>query len=220
MLVGVDGCRAGWAVAVDHGDGTTELAVVGRFAEVLALGAGLVALDMPIGLPAVGPRSCDVAARRRLGARRSSVFPAPVRAVLGARDHADAVARSRAACGRGLSIQTWNLVPKIAEVAAEVEPGDAVAEVHPELSLATLAGAPLATGKRRAAGRSQRLALLSPAFPDLAERLAARPPGCAPDDVLDAYATLWTARRMAAGRAEVLGDGERDQRGLTMAITA
>lgn len=220
MLVGVDGCRAGWAVAVDHGDGVTELAVVARFAEVRALGATLVAVDMPIGLPSVGPRACDVAARRRLGPRRSSVFPAPVRAVLGARDHADAVARSRAVCGRGLSIQAWNLVPKIAEVDAEVGPGDAVAEVHPELSLATLAGTPLATRKRQAAGRGQRLALLTPAFPDLAERLAARPPGCAPDDVLDAYATLWTARRVVAGTAEVLGDGERDERGLTMSITA
>lgn len=220
MIAGVDGCRGGWAVAVDHGGATTELVVLRRFADVLALGAAVVAVDMPVGLPAVGPRACDLAARRRLGPRRSSVFPAPVRAVLGAADHADADARSRAACGRGLSIQTWNLVPKIAEVDEQVSPGGPVVEVHPELSLATLAGAPLATRKKEVAGRQERLALLVPQFPDLAERLAARPRGCAPDDALDAYATLWTARRLVAGVAEVLGDGERDERGLTMAISA
>ena len=220
MIVGVDGCRGGWLVAVDHGDGTTEVSVRATFGDVLALGAAVVAVDIPIGLPAVGPRTCDVAARRRLGRRGSSVFPAPVRAVLGAADHAEAVARSRAASGRGISVQAWNLVPKIVEVDERVAPGDAVAEVHPELSFATLAGGPLASRKREAAGRAERLALLRDAFPDVAERLAARPPGCAADDVLDAYATLWTARRITAGDAESLGGGERDERGLLMSITA
>ncbi len=219
MIVGVDGCRGGWAVAVDRGDGVTGVAVLATFADVLALGATLVAVDMPIGLPATGPRACDVAARRRLGARRSSVFPAPVRAVLAATDHGDAVRRSRLACGRGISVQAWNLVPKIREVDALVAPGGPGAEVHPELSLATLAGAPLATGKRTAAGRNERVALLTPVFPDLPASLAARPPGCAPDDLIDACATLWTARRIAVGVAEVLGDGARDERGLTMSIT-
>ena len=220
MIIGVDGCRGGWLVAADGGDGTTEVAVHRTFADVLALGADLVAVDIPIGLPAVGPRACDVAARRRLGRRGSSVFPAPVRAVLGARDHADALARSRAASGRGLSVQAWNLVPKIIEVDERVAPGDAVVEVHPELSFATLAGGPLGSGKKELAGRTERLALLRPGFPDVAERLDARPPGCAADDVLDAYATLWTARRITAGVAESLGDGERDERGLVMSITA
>ena len=36
------------------------------------------------------------------------------------------------------------------------------------------------------------------------------------DDLLDAYAALWSARRHAAGGADVLGDGERDERGLLM----
>lgn len=220
MIVGVDGCRAGWVVALDLVGGRTELRVVADFGEVLALGASLVAIDIPIGLSAVGPRACDVAARARLGPRRSSVFPAPVRSVLGAVDHADAVARSRAACGRGLSIQAWNLVPKVAEVDGLLTPGDPVVEAHPELSLATLAGHPLATRKKDAAGRAQRLALLSGPFSDIADRLAAKPAGCAADDVLDAYAVLWTARRIAAGTAETLGDGQCDERGLPMAITA
>ena len=219
MIAGVDGCRGGWLVVTDLPDGTTEVAVHRTFADVLALGAALVAVDMPIGLPVVGPRACDLAARRRLGRRASSVFPAPVRAVLGAADHAEALARSRAACGRGLSVQAWNLVPKITEVDEAIAPGDAVAEVHPELSFATLAGGPLASRKKDVAGAAERLALLRAHFPDVVEHLARRPRGCAPDDVLDAHAALWTARRIVAGDAESLGDGERDERGHVMTIT-
>lgn len=221
-LVGVDGCRAGWVVAVGGataGTGPTRLLVVPDVRAVLAIRPSVVGIDIPLGLPASGPRACDLAARARLGPRRSSVFPAPVRAVLGAGDHREAARLSTAASGRSLSIQAWNLVPKIGDADRSVAPGDPVFEVHPELSFATLAGAPLRTRKRDAAGREERLALLTRPFPDVAERLAARPTGCAADDVLDAYAVLWTVRRIAAGTAEVLGDGAVDGTGRTMSIT-
>lgn len=218
-LVGVDGCRGGWVAAVDGGAGTTSLVVVADIQAVLALGGAVVGIDIPLGLPMVGPRACDVAARARLGVRRSSVFPAPLRVVLGAGDHREAVARSVAASGKGLSVQAWNLVPKIVDADRHVAPGAPVVEVHPELSFATMAGAPLRTRKREPAGRAERCALLSAPFPDVAERLADRPRGCAPDDVLDAYAVLWTVRRIGGGTAEVLGDGEVDGTGRRMAIT-
>ena len=221
-LVGVDGCRGGWVAAVDDGvadPGRTRLLVLPDVQGVLALGAALVGIDIPLGLPASGPRACDVAARARLGPRGSSVFPAPVRAVLGASDHRDALQRSHAASGRGLSVQAWNLVPKIDDADRRIGPGDDVFEVHPELSFATMAGTPLGTKKRHVAGRRERVELLLAGFPDVAEQLAARPAGCAADDVLDAYAVLWTVRRIAAGTAEVLGDGALDETGRTMSIT-
>ena len=221
-LVGVDGCRAGWVAVVEDATdarGSTRLLVLPDLGGVLALGAAVVGIDIPLGLPASGPRACDVAARARLGPRRSSVFSAPVRAVLGAADHRDAIRRSRIASGRGLSVQAWNLVPKIEDADRRVGPGDDVFEVHPELSFATMAGVPLGTRKREAAGRNERLELLLVGFPDVADQLEARPAGCAADDVLDAYAVLWTVRRIAAGTAEVLGDGARDETGRVMSIT-
>lgn len=220
LLVGVDGCRGGWVAVLDRGDGATEVVVVRSFADVVALGADLVGVDMPIGLTDVGPRACDVEARARLGPRRASVFPAPARAVLHATDHADAVRRSQAATGRGISVQAWNLVPKVAEVDAVVNAGDPVIEVHPELSFAMLSGAPLSRPKRHPEGRSSRLALLTADFPDVAHRLAGKPPGCAADDVLDAYAVLWSTRRAHDHLAVTLGDGTRDERGRSLAITA
>ncbi len=227
LVAGVDGCRRGWVVTTTPAAGPAPIVsveVVAHIGEVLdrvrTARLRAVAIDMPIGLPDAGPRACDLATRARLGRRRSSVFLVPPRAVLGSVDHADALRRARAVDGRGLSIQAFNLLAKIAEVDDAIEPSltSAVVEAHPESVFAELAGAPLATTKRTAAGRAERLALLAEPFPDSGEVLARRLPGSAADDVLDAAAVAWTARRWAAGTALVLGDGTLDRRGLPMRV--
>lgn len=186
-----------------------------RSGELVAVG-----LDMPIGLPDAGRRACDDLTRARLGPRRSSVFPTPPRPVLGSADHAEALRRSRAIDGRGISIQAFNLLPKIAEVDAAIDPdlAEAVVEVHPESAFAELAGAPLLTTKRTAEGRAARLALLAGPFPDSTALLTTLPRGAAADDVLDAAAAAWSTRRWAAGAALVLGDGTVDGHGLPMRV--
>jgi len=227
LVAGVDGCRSGWVVATTSAVGPApvlSIEVVAHIGEVFdrvrsgALAA--VGLDMPMGLPDAGRRACDDLTRGRLGPRRSSVFPTPPRPVLGAADHPEAVRRSRAIDGRGISIQAFNLLPKIAEVDAAIDPGLAehVVEAHPESAFAELAGAPLDTTKRTAEGRAHRLALLADPFPDSAALLGARAPGAARDDVLDAVAAAWSARRWAGGTALVLGDGSLDARGLPMRV--
>jgi predicted RNase H-like nuclease len=171
-----------------------------------------VAIDIPIGLPERGARACDVQARALLGPRRSSVFPAPLRAIVGCSTWLEAGAKARAIDGRGISRQVFNLLPKIAEVDGAISPARQlqVVEAHPELCFASMAGAPLAASKRSADGRGAREALV--------RAPASRPSGAAPDDVLDALAVLWTARRLACGREDRLGDGARDARGLRMEI--
>ena len=222
-LAGADGCRAGWVVVTDDG-GRLAVHVVPAFRDVLALAAGVVAVDIPIGLPEAGPRDADRLARRASG-RPSSVFPVPVRPVLGLATHAEASARHREVDGRGLTIQAFGILPKIAEVDALLQSdADAAArtcEVHPEVSFAAMAGGPLVHAKKTAEGRAERLALLAGPFGDAPERLAPRLPrsAVAPDDVLDAFAALWSARRIAAGTAQSLPEAPpRDARGLPMAI--
>ena len=84
-----------------------------------ALPADVVAVDVPIGLPA-GPerRRADVEAKEVLGAQRSSVFFVPPRVVLEAPTQADATRLSRAAGSVGVSIQTFHILGKVAEVDA------------------------------------------------------------------------------------------------------
>ena len=182
-----------------------------------------VAIDIPIGLPESGPRPADVEARRRVGPRRNSVFPAPARAVLGAATYAEACARSRQVSGKAISKQLFNILGKIAEVDALVTPAvqERFVEMFPEWSLTVLAGAPMSHPKSKAAGVAERTAALGAAFGDeaLAAHLRARPPQARVDDVLDAFAGAWTARRLARGCAERIG-GEVDARGLRMEVVA
>jgi predicted RNase H-like nuclease len=180
------------------------------------------AIDITIGLPSCGPRACDKEARRLLGPRRSSVFPAPARSVLAARTYAEACTLSRSACGRAVSRQLFNILPKVREVDALASPAlqDRLFEMCPELSLAMASGRPMAHNKRTPPGRAERLAVLHRAFPMAGSLLEAAPPkGAHADDVLDAFAGAWTARRIAAGESLRLG-GDVDDRGLRMEVLA
>ena len=233
-LIGVDGCRGGWIVAASDGAlGGITFAVVDDLAPLIA-GAeresGLIAIDMPIGLCDEGPRACDLAARRWLGRpRASSVFPAPCRAALGATTYRRACRLSRRTLGVALTIECFNILPKIRHVDSVITPERQalVREVHPELVLAILSGRGrgLVEPKRTAAGERLRLRLLrrmAPRFDPGKVRSSLGLSRVARDDVIDAVACLVAARRIAQGKAIVLPDGaiERDARGLRMEIVA
>lgn len=230
---GLDGCRGGWVLASLPASGgvagsvLVDVTVVPHINEVVrALEAGhlaAVAVDMPIGLADREPRACDTEARRRLGPRHSSVFPAPVRAVLGSRTYEEACGVSRAVTGRALSKQLFNIVAKIAEVDVVQSPGlqRRLFEASPELSLAVMQhNAPMQHSKRTAEGRAERIAVLHERLGvDVPALLEARASGARPDDVLDALALAWTARRHLAGTCLRLG-GDVDSRGLRMQVVA
>jgi predicted RNase H-like nuclease len=227
QVAGVDGCRGGWVVVTTGIEpaAPTDVEVVRTIAGVVdRVRAGelvAVGVDMPIGLPADGRRLADREARARLGARRSSLFPTPPAVVLEAADYADALERCRAATGAGLSVQAFNLIPKMRELAAAIDPSlqPAIAEVHPETSFTMIGGVPCAYPKRTADGAAERVALLRPHFADLCEHVSRRRRGAAGDDVLDAFAAAWTARRIAVGTATWLGDrAARDARGFHLTI--
>ncbi|RBY75780.1 DUF429 domain-containing protein [Geodermatophilus sp. TF02-6] len=217
-VLGVDGVRGGWVGARLEGR-TVELLALADAAAVLAVpDVAAVGVDMPIGLPDDGPRACDAAARRRLGRAGSSVFPAPLRAVLGARDHTEACRVSRAASGKALSVQAWHLVPAIRSLddALGDPPAGSVVEVHPELAFRAL-DERVRDRKATARGLAQRVRALVPVM-DVLDALAAAPAGVPTVDALDACAAAWSARRVADGTAECVGDGATDARGRPMRI--
>jgi predicted RNase H-like nuclease len=231
VVGGLDGCPAGWvlvtAPAVGPVAGALDVTVITDLYRVVTdLESGRMAaaaIDIPIGLPARGPRMCDTDARKLIGPRRSSVFPAPVRSVLGARTYVEACDFSRRASGRGVSRQLFNILPKVREVDGLQSPllQDRLFEMHPELSFTVLAGAPIQSNKRTADGRAERVSALRSAFGDVDHLILAPPPaGAKRDDVLDAMVGAWTARRYVAGAHLALGGGELDERGLRMEIIA
>jgi predicted RNase H-like nuclease len=224
VAAGVDGCRGGWIAAGRLARGDITIRFVESFGELLKVwSAATIAVDIPIGLAECSARSCDGLVRSRLGPRRSSVFPPPLRPALHARDYSEACALTRACCGKAVSAQAWNIFAKIAEVDRLIDPllQDRVLESHPELCFTMMnAGRAAAHRKKSEAGKAERLALLEQHVPRSMEAAAVkRPSGCASDDLIDALAVLWTAERHLRGQALPLPmEPERDQRGLRMEI--
>ncbi|MGC1185506.1 MAG: DUF429 domain-containing protein [Candidatus Dormiibacterota bacterium] len=210
-LIGADGCPGGWMVALDYTDhtelvrwNTAQLASVTRRDSVRA-----AVFDIPIGLPISGSRACDREARKLLGRyRSSSVFPAPLRPMLAAESYAQALRIHRAIDGQGCSRQAYGILAKVTEVDELVRHHrvEHIYEGHPELAFQALSGGPPpAASKHTREGRLVRWQLLLPDFPALAQF---DPGPAASTDSLDAYACLWTARRIAAGQASWLPRGE------------
>jgi len=221
-VLGVDGCRGGWLVADVTDDDQVRWEWTTDIGDVLRRPADVVAIDIPIGLPDTGVRACDRQARQALGRRGVTVFPAPVRAVLDCTTYAEARQLLATVGGPSMSAQAFGIVAAVRQVDAQVVRDDEarVVEAHPELAFAAMSdGTPL-PGKRTAEGAMLRRELLGTWLPDVSEVVADAPSRARPDDVHDALACAWVARRWRAGTACVYGDGSRDARGLLMRIVA
>jgi predicted RNase H-like nuclease len=210
----LDGGEPRWRVVA-----TLQAWLLGRWPPLV------VALDVPIGLPDAGARACDLEVRRLLGQPRgTSVFPAPIRSVLEARDFEEACEMRTRVDGCGLTRQAWNIVPRIREADELLRAHPSllahVREVHPELCYFMLNGhRPVNAPKRSAAGHAQRAVLLREVFGGVIDRALAevREVGCRADDMLDAFAALWTARRVVTREAiNVPAGPHRDRCGLPM----
>jgi predicted RNase H-like nuclease len=232
---GVDGCPAGWVLAViDDAGLVAELRVVRSFAEIAvqAPAVKLTLADIPIGLPSAGwprDRTCDSMARRWLGPRAASVFPVPSREAVWSNTYAEAARRNREILGRSLSLQSWNICPKIREVDAVMRLSPAlqasIRETHPELCFRLMNNhRPLETPKKSAAGRRIRRELLRGWTTHLDTALVqARPAIPAAqaglDDLLDALAAAVVARLVTEDQVRSFPLApEYDAAGLRMEI--
>ncbi|MGE0466421.1 MAG: DUF429 domain-containing protein [Steroidobacteraceae bacterium] len=229
-LAGVDGCKGGWVAVVESG-GAVQAFVVSSVTELVSKlnSDSLIAIDIPIGLTDSGARLCDVAARRFLKApRASSVFPAPIRPILGAETYEDASRIHREADGKGISKQAFAIYPKIREVdyllRSLPELQTRIREVHPEVSFAFWNdGRSLVAGKHSTEGAEEREGLINSVWPGVQAELSLRLPRSTVkrDDLNDAFAALWTATRIADGTSVTLPkEPPLDSVGLRMEIVA
>ncbi len=230
-VIGADGCPGGWIV-VRWGE-TLSHQLCRSFAEVVALEADVIAVDMPIGLPDLSGREAEREVRAKLGERQSSVFSVPSRAAVMCADY-------RAACSANLehsdppkkvAKQIFHIFPKMREVDALMTPAlqSRIFEVHPELAFWAMNGErPLALpkkvkGRPHPPGLDLRRALLEAAGFPLATLPTAsyRAADVGADDLLDACACAWSARRLREGRASRFpAIPPTNSRGLRMAIHA
>jgi predicted RNase H-like nuclease len=206
-VTGLDACGGGWVAVALLPSVTGEPSAPVKASITLAptLDAlsltGVVGIDMPLGLLTDSWRDADELARRALGRRGVTVFAIPPRPVWQQPSYAEANHLCRELTGKGLSAQTWGLRGKLLEADAYRRTSPArLYEVHPELAFAALAGAPLQDSKHTKVGLTLRRELLHRAGLTLPPKV----PGAAEDDLLDAAAVAWSARRIASGHAITL----------------
>jgi len=232
VVAGMDGCRSGWlCLTKDIITSNIQACILPCIQSLLTLDPRpeMMMVDVPIGLTDSGPRSCDLEARAHLKKpRSSSVFPAPIRPMLVATTYAQACEIGAKADGRKLSQQTWAILSKIREVDTFLRSDSRlrqwVREVHPEVCFWAWNGnKAMVNRKKSPAGKTEREALVKPLY-DTAYKMAqsSLPRGqYANDDLLDAFAALWSAERVVAGKAMVLpATPPVDSCGLRMEIVA
>lgn len=205
ITVGVDGCPAGW-FAVRQSRETLSATLYTAFSSLCEdnLDATIL-VDIPMGLLDNQERNVEPAARKLLGSRRSSVFPVPCRDAVYASSYREACLINLQQLGKKISMQAWNICPKIREADAvrRRHPVE-VYESHPELDFALLGDTPMMNGKKTPEGINERLALLEsilPGAPQLFHESVARYPRSrlARDDIVDAMALVATAATCNSG---------------------
>ncbi len=249
VLVGVDGCKAGWITVHREANAAPSVSVFPSFGALLdTLTDATIAVDMPIGLPdfsGKGGRGPEALVRPLLGARQSSVFAIPSRAALyadtsgfttieawyAAHRRASEVALTTSDPPRGVSIQAFGIFAKIREIdqllIGRPELRGRVFESHPEVAFCRLNdGKAMALPKKikgavNPAGMEERKALLCRHGYERSFLDQAPPRGAASDDFLDAAAMMLIAGRIANGEARPSPDPPlTDRHGIQVAIWA
>ncbi len=173
-VVGVDGCKYGWvAVAIDR-DGNFEISMHSTFDTIFTTypKASKYLIDMIVGLGTTKvERNIEKLARQKLKPNRtSSVFTPPCRAAVYEKNYEAAKIKNIAITGKSISIQAWNIVPKIIEVDQFILKNKSfqkrIFESHPEICFAGLNnGKPMMEKKSKLEGRKERMDLLEKYFP-------------------------------------------------------
>lgn len=190
--------------------------------------ARIILIDIPIGLLDDGTawRSCDLEAKKYLKSRQNSVFMVPCRQAISASTHEEASTINKQITGKGISIQTWNILMKIREVddllSQNTEARKRIKEIHPELCFWALNNeTPMRFKKKDYRGFEERLKLLSYLHPlskaifEYAMTTYLRKE-VAKDDVLDAIVAAITASNLDFGLSRIPIKLEVDSLGLPM----
>ena len=231
LYVGIDGCAAGWFSVCIGPKNHVAYGIFSSFDDVWNQykDATVILVDIPIGLPwkHYPRRECDIEARQVLSPlRHNSVFSPPCRETIDAENYTEACNINKKNCGRRLSMQTWNIIPKISQadelLKTKRNARNIIRETHPEICFWGLAGGnPMAHYKGTQEGLEERLEILQHFFKrSNAIYKAARErffrKDVALDDILDALVNAVTSTRFEKHGKTLPTNPPQDQEDLPM----
>jgi predicted RNase H-like nuclease len=215
--LGLDGCRRGWVAAWIDDNRRQGFLFAPAIEPLLKFPHKRARIDIPIGLPKIGPRGCDSDARKKFG---PSVFLGARRSLLTFETAEQANRYYKARRQPGISLQLWGIKRKIKEVDDFMTPRRQrkIRETHPELIFHERNNRKSLDGKKSPEGQAQRIRILKRfGFTRIEALLEQRSgTGIGRDDLIDACACAIAARDVKAKRK--FGNGKLDARGLRMEI--
>lgn len=227
-IAGIDGSKGGWVCVSGYENNYKELKFekLKEFNDIKSKNFNLVLVDIPIGLDIdlkKGGRIVDKLARKELLTNKSSIFNAPSRLVLEAKNYEEANKINKNK-GMGLSKQSWNLVKKIKEVDEFIKNSNKtiIFESHPEIIFQVMKKDKVSTKKKNDEGIIERRNLLekngfNKVF--LEKNLLAKDSFYKKDDFIDACSLFWSANRaMAKTEVKIPNDIVLDSEGIIMQI--
>jgi len=227
-IAGIDGSKGGWVCVSGYENNFKELEFekLKEFNDIKSKDFNLVLVDIPIGLDIdlkKGGRIVDKLARKELLTNKSSIFNAPSRLVLEAKNYEEANKINKNK-GMGLSKQSWNLVKKIKEVDDFIRNSNKtiIFESHPEIIFQVMKRDKVSTKKKNDEGIIERKNLLekngfNKVF--LERNLSAKDSFYKKDDFIDACSLFWSANRaIAKTEVKIPNDIVLDSEGIIMQI--
>jgi predicted RNase H-like nuclease len=205
LIIGIDGCKSGWFSIWENQDKSIHSSVFSNLNELKNFFKNesqlILGIDMPVVLSEVIPRQADQLARKLLSKKASSVFTAPTPEMLDQPNYEKA--------SLSMSLQSWYLFPKIKDVQTMIHHEDMqIYEIHPELSFRAMNNEQvILESKKTQEGFALRNALLSMhfknfIFEDIRNQHARK--DVMDNDILDALAVLWSAKRIQSNQASYL----------------
>jgi len=213
QIIGIDGCKRGWFSVWQNPDDTIQSSIFSTlnhlkdfFNDEAHL---IIGIDMPVVLSDFIPREADQLARKLLSKKASSVFTAPTPEMLEQPNYERASYVSKRLFGKSMSLQSWYLFPKIKDVQTIIHDAHInLYEIHPELSFRAMNHEEvILESKKSKEGFEIRNNLLRRHFESFdfesIRNLYPRK-DVMDNDILDAMAVLWSARRIQANEASFL----------------
>tara|TARA_B100001287_G_scaffold192119_1_gene162395 strand:- start:375 stop:1073 length:699 start_codon:yes stop_codon:yes gene_type:complete len=227
-IAGIDGSKGGWVCVSGYENNFRELKFekLEKFHDIKLKDFNLVLVDIPIGLDIdlkKGGRIVDKLARKELLTNKSSIFNAPSRLVLNAKNYEEANKINKSK-GMGLSKQSWNLVKKIKEVDEYIRNSNKtiIFESHPEIIFQIMKRDKVSSKKKNKEGIIERKNLLVKSGFDkvfLERNLSAKDNFYKQDDFIDACSLFWSANRaIANSEVKIPNDTVLDSEGIIMQI--